>query len=170
MKKLLASLVLCPLLALAGGGTYTVPAGGTYLLVPGVINTGGHYNTTNSAVALWTSNTTYAAGSTVRLSGYANGAIYTAQAAGTSTNVAPRSGPESVSDGTVVWLRNPTQSRTGLVIQRASGGIATVSIAGGNVVFTEDGSAIGLSAPSCYDGAVYGTATGTNVIFNVITW
>jgi len=170
MKKLLASLVLLPLLALAGGGTYTVPAGSTYLVVPAVINTGGHYNTTNDAVALWASNTTYAAGSTVRLSTFAGGTIYTAQAAGVSTNTIPRPGPESVSDGTVTWLRNPTMLRTGLVIQRASGGIATISIAGGSLVFTVDGSTIGLSAPSCYDGAVYVTAAGTNVVVNTITW
>ena len=83
----------------------------------------------------------------------------------------PAAGPDVVTDGTVSWLACPTMRRTAVIVQRDSGGIATVFLAGGGRVnFTVDGSTLVVASPSSYDGNISVFASGTNVIVNTATW
>ncbi len=175
MKKLIAALALSlSLFSFAEDGTYIIPAGSTYIVAPAVVSGKDMYalpSSTNatSVSALWAPDTAYAMGATVRLWTNNVGLLYTARSAGTSGSSLPTPGGLSVTDGTVTWLRNSTVPRTGLIVQRTGGGIATIRFGTGSLVFTADGSAVALSAPSCYNGAVFVAAAGTTTV-HVVTW
>ena len=175
MKKLLIALFLFPACMLfADGGSVIVPAGSNYMLVPPVISSDWDVHLAPSSnrvhVAWWTNNQVYAAGAMVRIPSQ-GGMTYIAMVGGTSGGTAPATGPYTLTDGSVTWLRAAMTPRTGLVVQYVSGGVASVTWAnGGGLSFTTAGSAVTFAAPSCYNGAVFGSATGTNVTFNVTGW
>jgi len=173
MKKLIASLLLVPVILFAGGGTFVVPAGATRVVVPPIAQQNSSIALVNSnrlvSADVWASNTTYAAGQVTRIPNY-GGFSYVVQVGGTSSNVAPAIGAASVSDGTVTWLRCPTAPRTGVVVQFVSGSSVTLNLAGGSLTFTAAGSTFSVAAPSCYDGAISVTAIGANATISTITW
>lgn len=186
MKKLIVALLLCiPLMALADGGTITVVTNETRLLVPqytpdtyGNVSYGNvSYGTNGVAVTnlsgttirLWTNGVAFATGDVVRM--LAGGPRYVAQIGGTSGSTLPAVGPYIVVDGTISWMKLPSMKRTGLVIQYVGGGAAALSFgSSGNLSLSTPGAVFTAAAPSCYDGAIYGSAVGSNVVYSVIAW
>jgi hypothetical protein len=161
MKRLLVGLFLAlPFAALADGGTFTVTQGTTQTVVAAVSDPRGLRD-----VANWTNGYAYSVGTVAKIGGIP----YQVTVAGTSGAVSPAGGAEVVVDNSVTWLMLHS-TRKAVVVQRVSGGTATVYIAKGPIVLIQDGASIAISNPDCYSGEISVAASGTNVVINTVLW
>lgn len=162
MKKLLVSLLLlaAPMLSFADGAVFTIPAGTTQMIVAATVD-GSRINN----MLVRSNSTAYAAGTLVNH----RSAAYVAQIGGTSGSYAP-TGTAVMVDGSVTWLLCPTKDRVATIIQKASGGTLDLFFSGGKLTFTVDGSALTISYPSAFSGAIYGASVASNTVVNVTNW
>ena len=172
-KSIVAMLALLPVLAFAGGGTYSVPVGTNMPIVTPFVSAQDmqyHVPTTNgflkAGITPWASNTTYAVGAVALLKQFP----YFVQTAGTSGATSPNPGADTISDNGVVWLAASAGYPKKAVIVQLVSGACTLHIDQAPLSMNVAGTVISLGQPSCFDGMITANAVTTNTTVNVVTY